>query len=160
MARVPTEIKRLVVRVLAKKVADGESPSLEEILNDLALARFETISTGEIVVSRSGDGFSGTFAIPSDIAHGGCTPGQMAALMSELLDLRDKADAFLTKVAKYGLDADTVDEDGWPDPLPAVVTADPEIAEADIATRMLSYLFPKTQSMSDFSGCYERGAIA
>lgn len=157
MARVPTEIKRLFVRVIAKKVADGESPSLSEILNDLALARFEAVSSGEIVVSRSGDGYSGTFAIPNAGSEG-VTPAQMAALVSELLDLRDKSDAFLTKVAKYGLDADTVDEDGWPSPLPGVVTADPDIEEADIATRMLSYLVPKTESMSDFSMCGVQGA--
>jgi hypothetical protein len=159
VARVSTDLKRLFVRALAKKVADGESPSIEELLSDLVLARFDDLSSGQIVISRSGDGFSGTFAIPSAVSLEGVTPAGMAALISELMDLRDKSDAFLTKVAKYGLDADTVDEDGWPAPLPAIVDADPTIEESAIADRMLFYLIPAQSSRSDFSRLDVQGAI-
>lgn len=166
MARIATEFKRLVLRVLAKKVSDGESPSMSELLSDLALARFEQLQDGSMRISSSGDGFSGSFAIPSAKDHDGITPGQMAALISELMDLRDKSDAFLTKLLRYGLDADydtiqeaweVIDENGWPSPLPAVAEEDPTVQEPDLANRMLAQLVAKQQSMGDYTLCGIQG---
>ena len=158
MARLPTDFKRGFVRELADAVADGECPSLAQALKNLRRGQFQFVGTGEIVVSRSGDGFSGTFAMPSNMSAG-LTQSGVFELAQELTDLYEKALAFLTQVAKYGLDADTVDEDGWPDPLPAVVDASPSIADADTAVRMLSYLVPRTQRMSDFSQLDVGGAV-
>ncbi len=160
MARISTDIKRLFVRNLADSVADGDAASLELALKSLRQSQFSIISSGEICISRSGDGFSGTFLMPNAGANSGLTPAAIAELASELSDLYDKSLAFLTKVAKYGLDADTIDADGWPSPLPAVVNADPTIEDATTATRMLFYLVPKTESRGDFSELGINGAMA
>lgn len=159
MARLPTDLKRGFVRELADAVADGEVPTLAQALKNLRRGQFQLVATGEIVVSRSGDGFSGTFALPS-AAGAGLTQAGVFELAQELTDLYDKSLAFLVKVAKYGLDADTVDTDGWPDPLPAVVESDPTIDDADTAVRMLSYLIPRTQRMSDYSNLDVVGVVA
>jgi hypothetical protein len=159
VARLPTDLKRGFVRELADAVADGEAPSLAQALKNLRRGQFQFVGTGEIVVSRSGDGFSGTFAIPSNVG-GGLTQSGVFELAQELTDLYDRALAFLTKVARYGLDADTVDADGWPSPLPAEVDASPSIADSATATRMLVYLVPRTQRMSDFSQFEVGGVVA
>jgi hypothetical protein len=158
-SRVPADIKRLFVRVIAAKVAALEYETISKALDALALARFDQLESGELVTGRSGDGFSGTFAVPNAAMLDGITPAAMGALVSELYDLRDSSEAFLTKVAKYGLDADEVDENGWPNPLPAVVDANPTISQADIADRMLAGLFPKTESAGDFSQCGVQGVF-
>ena len=151
MARVSTEIKRLFVRLLQKSVDDGEVGTLYDALINLAQSQFDLTSSGEIAIARSADGFSGTFAIPNPGMTAGVTPVEITALASELLDLYDLHKAFLVKVAKYGLDADEVDENGWPSPLPAVVDTNPTISDSAISTRILFFLVPKTQSMGDYS---------
>ena len=151
MARVSTELKRLFVRNLADSVEDGEVSSLSLALKTLRKSQFQVISSGEIILSRTADGFSGTFAMPNAAASSGLTPAGIAELASELTDLYDRALVWLTKVAKYGLDADTIDEDGWPAPLPNVVDANPSIADSDIADRMLVYLVPTYEMRSDFT---------
>jgi hypothetical protein len=148
MARVPTDIKRLFVRVLAEKVKAGEA-TLSGALLAIATSQFDVISSGEICIARSGDGFSGTFSIPNPAASAGVTPIEIAALASELLDLYDNCNAFLTKCAANGLDPDTVDADGWPDPL-APVTTPAAVTDASIATRMLSKLIQCDQTQEDY----------
>ena len=158
MARVATDLKRLFVRSLADSVEDGDAADLAKALKALRRGQFQLIGSGEICIMRSGDGFSGSFAIPNAAQNGGLTPSSIAELASELTDLYEKALTFLTKVAKYDLDADTVDLSGWPSPLPVVADADPDIAQADVAIRMLHYLVPKTESRGDYSMLGVQGA--
>lgn len=151
MARVSTDIKRLFVRILSKSVDDGDSPSLEDALLALAQGQFSLVKSGEIAISTAGDGFATSYSVANPAQWAGISVAEIAALSSELLDLHDSCLVWLTKVAKYGLDADDVDEDGWPDPLPAVVTANPVISNADLTARMLALLVHRTSSLADYS---------
>jgi len=151
MARIATDIKRLFVRILSKSVEDGDAPSLNDALLALAQSQFSLIKSGEISISTTGDGFANTYSVANPAQYAGISSAEIAGLASELLDLHDSCLAWLTKVAKYGLDADTVDVEGWPDPLPAVVVASPVISNPDLTARMLSQLVARTSSMGDYS---------
>lgn len=151
MARVSTDIKRAFVERLLDALNDGEIPTLLDGIKSAAKAQYLLMSTGQMVTARAGDGFSGQFAIINPAITAGVSQQEIAALWSELRSRHTEALAFLTKVAKYGLDADTVDESGWPDPLPAVVDPSPEISQDDIGARMLQKLVPAQQSMADYS---------
>lgn len=149
MARVSTEIKRLFVRVVVQRAKAGKADGLQATLLALASDQFEIISSGEICVARSGDGFSGTFSIPNPGASAGVTPVEIAALASELLDLYDNCSAFLTKCALYNLNPDDVDTNGWPAVLEAVASP-AAVSDDSISTRMLAKLVPATSSMGDY----------
>jgi hypothetical protein len=137
VANLPTDIKRLFVRCLAKAAEDAGA-ALYDTIFAAATDRFTDIKQGRVLVTTSGDGFSGTFSVILPAQMGGFSAPEVAGLCSELLDFHDKAKQFLTVCYRYGLDPVEIFDSYLPTPLPAVVLDPvPTPTDSEIATQML-----------------------
>ncbi len=124
MSCLSVEFKRFYVQALADIVEAGAGATLLDCIKGDTKK-----SICHLLAFKSGDL---SFAVISDFG----------IMLSQVRDLHNRANEFLTKAARYGLDASAVDLNGWPNPLPAVVDECPQIEQAAIAQRMLLYLVP------------------
>ena len=149
MANLSTDLKRLFVRCLAKS-ADDAGASLYDTLLGLATERFQDIKAGQVLVTTTGDGFSGTFSVALPSGMGGFSLPEVAALCSELLDKYALAKRFLTVCYRYGLDPEVISLTGLPTPLPDVVLATPpDPTDAAVAEQMLEEVTTPRETFLD-----------
>ena len=102
--------------------------------------------SGGTISSTSGSGRSASFFGPGS---GAITVQQIAAGWRYLVDLFDTTKSFLDSCGKYGLDPDSVRDDGWPSTL-TVVDSGYSSTDESIYTWMKQLVIPVTESQSDY----------
>lgn len=128
----------------------GTASDLAAALRALRKGQYEQVASGQLIVSQSSDGISGTFSLPNPGASSGVTQVEIFALAVELTDRYDAARTYLEKCALYGLEETFVMSNGWPNPLPTPVAEPAAVTDAAIITRMLRFLVPCSSRLTDF----------
>ncbi len=123
--------------------------ALRTKLRALETAARQTIAQGSLA-SVSANGRSQTYALPG---AGVITPMQTASALRTLIDDFDRVKAFLTACAKYGLDAESVEENGWPDSssLVEVMPAPAAITDQAVFNWMMERLQAVSEVQSDYT---------
>jgi hypothetical protein len=103
---------------------------------------------GGSIASVTANGRSTVFALPSQATY---TPKQMSQLWRELVDFYDGCRKFLEFCELYDLDADDVELNGAPSPLPAANPNPTAVTDATLFTWMMDHLIPITEIRSDYS---------